>query len=65
MGRQVGNASNCITLYLDIGRHHLPDEGRQSAELDNGNFVFVCQGLVTDNRQAGRKERLTIDGQIA
>ena len=37
---KVGNAANSVALDLDIGGHHLSDEGRKSAELDNGDLVL-------------------------
>lgn len=42
MSREVGNASNCVTLYLYVWRKHLTDEGLKSAQFDDEEFVFGC-----------------------
>ena len=42
VGRQVGDASDGITLHLDVRRHHLTDQRRQSTQQDNRNFVLGC-----------------------
>jgi hypothetical protein len=37
--RQVRDTSNSIALDLDVGRHHLANEGVQPAELNNQDFI--------------------------
>lgn len=39
MRSKIRNAAHCIALNLDIRAQHLADEGFQTAELDDKEFV--------------------------
>jgi hypothetical protein len=49
MGREVRDASHRITLYLNVGRVHLPNEGIQTTKLDNQDLVIRCKSLAVDS----------------
>lgn len=40
MGCQIGDATDGVALYLDIGRHHLPNQRRQPSEGNDQDFIF-------------------------
>jgi hypothetical protein len=40
MSRKICDAANGIALDFDIGRHHLADQWRQAAKLDDGDLVL-------------------------
>ena len=39
MSCEVSYATNSVTLDLDVGAEHLPDERFESAKLDDEQFV--------------------------
>lgn len=64
MGSEVCDASDSITLNLNIGRQHLTDERRQTSQLDDEDLVLrfeVCQSL----RLHGCRIKLTVDREIS
>lgn len=56
---KIRDASNSIALNLNIGRKHLTNQGFQSAERDNEEFVFSCTVSI------GQTLVPTIHGQIS
>lgn len=49
MSREVGDATDGVTLHLNIGRVHLADQWVESAQLDDEDFVVcyvTCQYMV-------------------
>ena len=42
---EVGDAADGVALHLDVGRHHLSDEGSQATQEDDGDFVLRCQAV--------------------
>jgi hypothetical protein len=63
VGREIGDTTNCIALNLDIRRHHLPDQGGEPAETNDGEFIFGYGVLAEGNRSEQRT--CTVDGQIS
>lgn len=47
MRRKIGYTSDRIALYLNIGGHHLADQGRQPPEGDDQDLVLSCTELAT------------------
>lgn len=43
MRSEVCNASDGITLNLNIGRQHLTDERRETSQLNDKNLVLRCE----------------------
>lgn len=39
---EVGDASDGVTLHLDVRTKHLPDEGLEASKRDNEEFVVGC-----------------------
>lgn len=64
MGSEVCDASDSITLDLNIGRQHLTDERRQTPQLNDEDLVLSfeeCQSLSLHGCQI----KLTVDREIS
>ena len=45
MSCKIGNASNSVTLHLDVGAKHLANEGLEATQLDNEQLIIGYSAL--------------------
>ena len=45
MCSEIGDTSDSITLYLDVGAEHLANERLEPTQLDDKQLIFSWRGL--------------------